>query len=48
MMNVSRSKDMTQRAYSMKSVDGTSTTSDLGITIDHNLTFEKHIGEKVT
>ena len=55
MMNVSRSKDMTQRAYNMKSTDGTqhslemvSEEKDLGITIDQNLTFAKHTGEKVT
>ena len=55
MMNISRSKDMTQRAYNMKSTDGTqhslemvSEEKDLGITIDRSLTCAKHIGEKVT
>ncbi len=55
MMNVSRSKEATQRTYSMTSSDGTqhdlemvSEEKDLGIKIDRNLTFDKHIGEKVT
>ena len=56
-MNISRSKQTANRTYRMKSAnaDGSqhnlevvSEEKDPGITIDRNLTFEKHIGGKVT